>query len=74
MTYRQNLNIPGPAYTLLNASATLSFNDRWDLRLYGRNLGDTRAQVNTQIDSVTPAWVYVNRPRTIGLEMTLHTM
>ncbi|MGC4029044.1 MAG: TonB-dependent receptor [Steroidobacteraceae bacterium] len=74
VTYRENLNIPSPAYTLFNASASLSFNDRWDLRLYGRNLGDTRARVNTQIDTVTPAWVYVNRPRTFGLEMTLHTL
>lgn len=72
MTYRQNLNIPGPAYTLLNASTTLaSIDDAWELRLYARNLTNKRAQVTTQNDTVTPTWVYVNRPRTIGLEVTL---
>ena len=73
MSYRQTLNIPGPAYTLFNASASVALDDRWEVRLYGRNLGNTRAEVTTQNDTVTPAWVYVNRPRTVGLEVTLRT-
>jgi outer membrane receptor protein involved in Fe transport len=71
MSYRQSLNIPAPAYTLFNAGASLGFDDRWQVRLYGRNLGNTRAQITTQNDTVNPAWVYVNRPRTVGLEVTM---
>lgn len=70
VNYRPAMNIPSPAYALFNLSASLAGNDRWEARLYGRNLGNKRAQINTINDSVTPAWVYVNRPRTIGLEMT----
>ncbi|MFO1502421.1 MAG: TonB-dependent receptor [Steroidobacteraceae bacterium] len=73
MSYRTSLNLPGPAYTLFNASASLNF-DHWDVRLYGRNLGNKRAQVTTQNDTVTPAWVYVNRPRTVGLEVTFKSL
>ena len=73
MSYVQSLNIPAPAYTLFNAAASIGVDDRWEVRLYGRNLGNTRAEVTTQNDTVTPAWVYVNRPRTVGLQVTMWT-
>lgn len=71
--YVPSENIPAKAYTLLNASATLTINDRFDVRLYGRNLGNTAAQTTIQEDSVTPAWVYTSRPRTVGFDVTLRS-
>lgn len=70
MSYRVTKNIPGPAYTLFNASLSVG-DERWDVKLYGRNLGNKNAMTTVTNDTVTPAWVYVNRPRTIGLEVTL---
>lgn len=72
MSYRETLNIPGPAYTLFNASLSVG-DERWDVKLFGRNLGNTKAMSTITNDTVTPAWVYVNGPRTIGLEVTLKT-
>ena len=72
MSYRTQYNHPAPAYTLVNLSASVAKGRQWELKAYARNLFDVNAQLNTQTDTVTPAWVYTNQPRTIGMQVTLH--
>lgn len=72
MSYDASLNLPAPAYTLVNGYFTVSTGQHWELKFYGRNLSNVRARVNTEYTAVSPALVYVNRPRTFGLELALH--
>lgn len=72
MNYDASRNLPAPAYTLVNAYLALSSGAHWEVKLYGRNLCNVRARVNTDYNSVNPALVYVNRPRTLGIELALH--
>ena len=71
VSYRPAYNAGGEAYTLVNASTSIARSERWDLKLYVRNLFDQRAALNTQTDSVTPSYVYTSRPRSVGLQVTL---
>lgn len=73
VSYRPAYNAGGEAYNLVNLSASIAQGVRWNLNLYARNVFNERAAINTQTDSVTPSNVYTNRPRTFGLQVTLHS-
>ena len=70
--FRADYNLhPPKAYTLVNASATLSKGDRWGLKVFARNLFDARGVQNVDADSVTPYQVLISQPRTIGVQLDL---
>jgi outer membrane receptor protein involved in Fe transport len=54
------------SYTVLDANASYTIDDRWTVRVYARNLTDTRAALTRSLasgqDLITPL-----QPRTIGL-------
>lgn len=69
--YVMQYNVHAPAYTLVNFSGDVAKGQRWDLKLYARNVFDKRAAVNVENNSVTPVFIVTNQPRTIGLQATL---
>ncbi|MEJ1968612.1 MAG: TonB-dependent receptor [Rhizomicrobium sp.] len=60
-----------PAVNLVNAQIGISPTDKWEVRLFGRNLLDEKYYTNvsssTQGDGASPA-----APRTFGVELDLH--
>lgn len=67
--YRIADNRPGKAYTLVNAAASIASGERWDVKLYVRNLFDKAAEVNVANDATTPYLIYTNQPRTVGVSL-----
>ncbi len=65
------------AYGLLNAQAMLTSRDRrWDIQLFGNNLGNKDYSTSSREFPATSAGVTrdINPPRTIGTRMTYHFM
>lgn len=67
--YRVADNRPGKAYTLVNAAASIASGDKWEAKLYVRNIFDEAAQVNVANDATTPYLIYTSQPRTVGISL-----
>lgn len=60
-----------PAYTLLNANATLT-KDEWELSVWVSNLANSDAQVSSQPIGITGARPIRAVPRTLGVNLSYH--
>lgn len=67
------LSVPVDGYATLNLNASVTFDDKWTLRAYVRNVADSQGRVTTNVATTNPGFLATVplQPRTIGLAVDM---
>ncbi|HUD91459.1 TonB-dependent receptor [Sphingobium sp.] len=63
------LSVPVDGYATLDLNAGITFDRKWTLRVYARNLGDEEGRVTTSVATTNPGYLSTVplQPRTLGV-------
>ncbi len=67
------LSVPVEGYATLDLNGSVTFNDRWTLRVYARNLTDAEGRITSNVATTNPGFLSTVplQPRTIGLAVDM---
>jgi len=67
------LSVPVDGYATFDLNASLTFDGKWTLRAYARNLTDSEGRITTSVATVNPGYLSTVpvQPRTLGLALEL---
>lgn len=67
------LSVPVDGYATFDLNAALTFDGKWTLRAYARNLTDSEGRLTTSVATVNPGYLSTVpvQPRTLGLALEL---
>jgi len=66
-------SVPVDGYATFDLNASVTFDKKWTLRAYGRNLTDSRGRVTSNVATVNPGFLSTIplQPRTLGVALDL---
>ena len=67
------LAIPVEGYAVLDLNASVTFDEKWTLRAYARNLTDAEARITSNVATTNPGFLSTVplQPRTIGVALDM---
>ncbi|RYD60760.1 MAG: TonB-dependent receptor [Sphingomonadales bacterium] len=67
------LSVPIDGYAALDLNAAVTFNDKWTLRAYARNVTDAEGRISSNVATTNPGFLATVplQPRTLGLAIDL---
>ncbi|MFN4096242.1 MAG: TonB-dependent receptor [Sphingomonas sp.] len=67
------LAVPIDGYAALDLNAAVTFNDKWTLRVYARNVTDAEGRITSNVATTNPGFLSTVplQPRTLGLAIDL---
>jgi len=67
------LSVPVDGYATFDLNASVTFDSKWTLRAYARNLTDSQGRITTSVATVNPGYLSTVpvQPRTLGLALDL---